>query len=62
MRIGAVLSLVAAAALVACGGDIPAPKALVALTRPPCRVTIAFTMDKPSPLPRAAMPLADDVL
>ena len=29
MRIGTVLSVVAAAALVACGGEVPAPKALV---------------------------------
>ena len=35
---------------------------LVALTRPPCRATTALTMDSPSPLPREAMPLADDVL
>ena len=41
---------------------VPTPTVLVALTRPPCLATTTLTIDRPRPLPRDAMPLADAVL
>jgi hypothetical protein len=41
---------------------VPMPPALVALTWPPWRVTIAFTIDSPSPLPGEAIDLDEDAL
>ena len=41
---------------------VPMSGSLVALTWPPCRFTIALTIERPRPLPGDAMPVAEEAL